>query len=48
MPEASAAWRLTDLMGDACYARNGDDLAARGLYLDVAPWQYHVFAVARL
>ena len=45
---AGASWRLTDLVGDACYDRNGDDLAARGLYLDVAPWQYHVFALARL
>ena len=28
-----------------CYDRSGDDLAARGLYLDVPPWGYHVFDV---
>ena len=36
-------WRLQDLLGDARYDRNGHDLQSRGLYLDVSPWQYHVF-----
>jgi hypothetical protein len=36
-------WRLQDLLGDACYERDGDDLRSRGLYLNVAPWQCHVF-----
>jgi hypothetical protein len=45
---ASGAWRLTDLMGDAVYDRNGPDLAERGLYLDLGPWQYHVFDVGAL
>jgi hypothetical protein len=39
-------WRLKDLLGDAVYEREGDELAGRGLYLDVAPWQYHVFELA--
>ena len=38
-------FRLRDLMSDASYDRAGDDLAARGLYLDVPAWQYHVFEV---
>jgi len=38
-------WRLTDLLSDARYDRDGNDLAARGLYLDVPPWQRHVFEV---
>ncbi|MFO0807612.1 MAG: alpha-amylase family glycosyl hydrolase [Gemmataceae bacterium] len=38
-------WRLTDRLGDAVYDRNGDDLHARGLYLDVAPWQVHAFTL---
>jgi hypothetical protein len=39
-------WRLTDLMGDATYDRDGDDLQRRGLYLDVPPWQASVFALS--
>jgi hypothetical protein len=37
--------RFTDLMGPADYDRQGDDVASRGLYLDVAPWSFHVFDV---
>jgi hypothetical protein len=40
-------WRLTDLLGDAQYKRDGNDLAARGLYLDVPPWRAQVFSLAR-
>jgi hypothetical protein len=36
-------WQLRDLTGDASYEREGDDLRAQGLYLDLRPWQYHVF-----
>jgi len=36
-------WRLQDLLGDARYDRDGKELQSRGLYLDVVPWQYHVF-----
>jgi hypothetical protein len=36
-------WRLSDLLGDARYERDGDELQSRGLYLDVPPWQAHVF-----
>jgi glycosidase len=35
--------RLTDLMGPACYDRDGTDLLSRGLFLDLPPWGYHVF-----
>lgn len=37
--------RLRDRWTGACYERDGDELAARGLYLDVAAWQLHVFDV---
>jgi len=40
---AGRPWRLEDLTGDVAYERDGDDLGARGLYLDLRPWQYHVF-----
>jgi len=36
-------WRLRDLLGTAQHDRDGNDLQARGLYLDVLPWQCHVF-----
>ena len=38
-------WRLADRMGEAVYERRGDDLAERGLYLDVPAWGFHVFGV---
>jgi hypothetical protein len=36
-------WRLRDLLGEAIYDRDGNDLQSRGLYLDMHPWQYHLF-----
>jgi hypothetical protein len=36
-------WRLQDLLSDARYDRDGKDMQSSGLYLDVAPWQAHVF-----
>jgi glycosidase len=39
--------RLTDLMGPASYERDGNDLA-RGLYLDLPPWGFHVFEVTTI
>jgi hypothetical protein len=45
---AGSRWRLTDLMGGAVYDRDGDDLLARGLYLDGPPWQSAVFSLSRL
>ena len=41
-------WRLQDLLGNAQYDRDGNDLQSRGLYLDVPPWQYYVFAMTRI
>jgi hypothetical protein len=40
-------WRLTDLLGDTTYDRDGEDLQRRGLYLDMAPWQASVFSLQR-
>jgi glycosidase len=37
--------RLVDLMGDAAYDRDGNELMAPGLYLDLPAWGHHVFAV---
>lgn len=38
--------RLRDLMSTAAYDRNADELMARGLYVDMPAWGYHVFDVA--
>jgi hypothetical protein len=39
-------WRLRDRLSDRVYDWNGDDLAARGLFVDMAPWQACVFSVS--
>jgi hypothetical protein len=44
----NAQWRLEDVIGDAMYAREGEDLRARGLYLDEPPWRAHVFSLTKL
>lgn len=41
------AWRLHDLVGEAVYDRDGQDLLERGLYLNEGPWSAQVFAVTR-
>jgi hypothetical protein len=40
-------WRLEDLNGDATYDREGNELQARGLYLDEPPWRAHVFSLTK-
>jgi hypothetical protein len=40
-------WRLTGLLGDATYDRDGHDLRSRGLFLDVPPWGVSVFSLCR-
>jgi hypothetical protein len=39
--------RLKDLLGDATYDWDGNDLQGRGLYLDEHPWSARVFALTR-
>jgi hypothetical protein len=38
--------RLTDLMSGARYEYAASDLSAKGLYVDLRAWGYHVFEVA--
>jgi hypothetical protein len=40
------AVRFDDLMGGGRFDREKSDLDARGLYLDVPAWGYHVFSVS--
>jgi hypothetical protein len=40
-------WRLVDMLGQATYDREGNDVQVRGLYLDEPPWRAAVFALTR-
>jgi len=40
---AGRTWRLHDRLGSVVYERDGADLSARGLYLDMPAWGYHAF-----
>jgi hypothetical protein len=39
---------LQDLLNNQRYERDGNELQARGLYVDLAPWSYHVFGMQEL
>ncbi len=41
-------WQLKDQCSEAVFDRDGDNLFTTGLYLDMKPWQYHVFEVEKL
>jgi hypothetical protein len=38
-------WRLTSLLGEDVYERDGAELADAGLYVDLCPWQVHLLAL---
>ena len=40
---AGRTWELVDLLPEARYLRDGDDLLTRGLYLDVPGYGAHLF-----
>jgi hypothetical protein len=40
---AGQTWQLTDILSGVQYTRDGDDLLARGLYLDMPGYGYHLF-----
>jgi hypothetical protein len=43
--QGAGGTRFKDLMGSLAFDRGSRDLEARGLYLDMPPWGYHVFEV---
>jgi glycosidase len=45
---AGSQWRFQDLMGEAVYDRDGNDLQEHGLYLDIPAWSFHVFDAEKL
>ncbi len=40
-------WRLIDVLSDATYERNGDEMLSPGLYVELGPWNYHFFRCLR-
>ena len=41
---AERTWRLEDLLSDRMFERDGTEIATDGLYVQLAPWEFHVFA----
>ena len=40
-------WRLRDALSDATYERNGDEMVAPGLYVEMGPWECNIFQCSR-
>jgi len=40
------SWRLFDALSGEAYDRSGDEMRDVGLYVDLGPWQCHLFRVA--
>jgi hypothetical protein len=40
-------WRLDDVLSGNIYDRNGDELREAGLYVDLGPWQCHLFQLQK-
>ena len=41
---AGRTWNLTDKLSGTVYERSGDELQSSGLYVDLAPWGYHLLS----
>ena len=44
----ASEWRLNDRLSGQTYDRDGNDMRDNGLYVDLGPWQSHVFQVTAL
>ena len=40
-------WHLTDALSGAVYERGGDEMLSSGLYVELSPWNYHLFQCLR-
>jgi hypothetical protein len=43
-----AEWRLDDALTGDVYDRDGNEMRDSGLYVDLAPWQSHIFQIGAL
>jgi hypothetical protein len=41
-------WRLNDVLSAESFDRNGSEMRDVGLYVDLGPWQCHLFQVSAL
>jgi hypothetical protein len=47
-PDAGGAtWNLIDLPSGESYQRNGNEMVSPGLYVELGPWNYHLFQCLR-
>jgi hypothetical protein len=42
-----ARWNLVDRLSGATYQREGDEILPAGLYVELGPWNSHVFQWVR-
>lgn len=47
-PAAGGKYVLTDVIRNEEYLRDGEELASAGLYVDLGPWDFHVFRVSQV
>lgn len=43
---AASAVRLDDVLARQSYERSGSEILGAGLYVDLAPWNYHFFVIS--
>jgi len=41
------SWRLTDILSQNVFDRDGSELAGPGLFVDLGPWQFHLLTLER-
>jgi hypothetical protein len=44
---AGAKWHLIDVLSDTTYERDGDEMVSPGLYVELGPWNFHLFQCLR-
>jgi len=44
---AGVKWHLIDVLSDATYERGGDEMVSPGLYVELGPWNFHLFQCLR-
>ena len=42
---SSRRWQFTDLLDPVSFEREGEELADPGLFVDLEPWRFHLFAL---
>lgn len=44
---AGTTWKLTDMLSDVTYEREGSEMLSAGLYVELKPWGHHFFWLER-